>query len=49
MMTESRRNDVMGAIAVVALLIGTATGNAWAMLAISLTALIWWFRHFTGR
>ena len=39
MSTESRRDDLLGAIAVVVLLIGTATGNAYAMLGMSVAAL----------
>ena len=39
MSKESRRNDLLGAIAVVVLLIGTATGNAFAMLGMSMAAL----------
>lgn len=40
MATGSRRDDVIGAIGVIILLIGTATGNAFAMLVMSVTALI---------
>ena len=40
MPTGSRRDDLLGAIAVIVLLIGTATGNAYALLAMSVTALI---------
>jgi hypothetical protein len=40
MPTNSRRDDIVGAIAIIVLLIGTATGNAYAMLAMSVTALI---------
>jgi hypothetical protein len=40
MTTASRRDDGFGAIAVVVLLIGTATGNAYVMLGMSVTALI---------
>ena len=36
----SRRDDLLGAIAVIALLIGTATGSAYVMLGMSVTALI---------
>ena len=39
MSTESRRDDIFGAIAVIVLLIGTATGNAYALLGLSVTAL----------
>lgn len=38
MATGSRRDDVLGAIGVIILLIGTATGNA--LLGMSVTALI---------
>ena len=37
--TASRRDDMLGAIGVIVLLIGTATGNAYAMLGLSVTAL----------
>jgi len=40
MLTESRRNDLIGAIAVAVLIIGTATGSGLAMLVMSLIALI---------
>jgi hypothetical protein len=40
MATGSRRDDVLGVIGVIILLIGTATGNAYAMLGMSVTALI---------
>lgn len=40
MATGSRRDDLLGVIGVIILLIGTATGNAYAMLAMSVTALI---------
>ena len=39
MATGSRRDDLIGAIGVIILLIGTATGNAYAMLGMSVTAL----------
>ena len=39
MATASRRDDLLGVIAVVVLLIGTATGNAHAMLGMSVAAL----------
>ena len=39
MPTLSRRDDVIGAIAVIVLLIGTATGSAYVMLGMSVTAL----------
>jgi FtsH-binding integral membrane protein len=35
----SRKNGIVGAIGVLILLIGTATGNAYAMLAMSVVAL----------
>jgi hypothetical protein len=37
--TRSRRDEIITAIGVVALLIGTATGNASAMLVIAMVAL----------
>jgi O-antigen ligase len=40
MLTESRRDDLFGAIAVIVLLIGTATGNAYALLGMSVAALM---------
>jgi hypothetical protein len=40
MPTPSRRDDILGAIAVIVLLIGTATGSAYLMLGMSSTALI---------
>ena len=40
MPTNSRRDDILGAIAVILLLIGTATGSAYVMLGISVTALL---------
>jgi len=40
MPTDSRRDDILGAIAVIILLFGTATGNAYAMLGMSVTAII---------
>jgi hypothetical protein len=39
METDSRRDDVVGAIGVIIVIIGTATGNAYAMLGLSVTAL----------
>jgi NAD/NADP transhydrogenase beta subunit len=39
MSTESRKDDWLGTIAVVVLLIGTATGNAYGMLGMSVAAL----------
>ena len=40
MPTESRKNDLFGAIAVIVLLVGTATGNAYALLGLSVAALV---------
>jgi hypothetical protein len=40
MSTDSRRDDLLSVIAVIIILIATATGNAYAMLGISVTALI---------
>jgi hypothetical protein len=40
MSTGSRSDDLVGAIAVIVLLIGTATGSAWVMLGMSVTALV---------
>ena len=40
MSSESRRDDLFGAIAVCVLLIGTATSNALAMVGISVVALV---------
>ena len=40
MSNESRRDDLFGAIAVCALLIGTATGNGLAMMVISAAVLV---------
>ena len=40
MLTDSRREDLFGAISVLVLLIGTATGNAMILLAMSLAALL---------
>ena len=40
MSSESRRDDLFGAIAVCVLLIGTATGNALVMLGMSVAALV---------
>lgn len=36
----SRRDDMLGAISVIVLLIGTATGNAWIMLGLSLATMV---------
>ena len=40
MSSESRRDDLFGAIAVCVLLIGAATGNALAMVGMSVVALV---------
>jgi hypothetical protein len=40
MATGSRRDDMLGVIGVIILLIGAATGNAYAMLGMSVTVLI---------
>jgi hypothetical protein len=40
MNTNSRRDDLLAVIAVVILLIGAATGNAYAMLGMSVATLI---------
>ena len=40
MPAHCRRDDLLGAIAVIILLIGTATGNAYAILGMSVAALI---------
>ena len=40
MNTTNRKDDIVGALAVVAFLIGTASGNAFALLGISLAALV---------
>ncbi len=37
--TESRKDSIVTAIGVLVLLLGTATGNAWVMLAMSVVAL----------
>jgi hypothetical protein len=37
--TDSRKDTIAAAIGVLVLLLGTATGNAWAMLAMSVVAL----------
>lgn len=39
MPTASRRDDILGAAAVILLLIGTATGSAYVMLGMSVTAI----------
>jgi hypothetical protein len=49
MSTETRRDGLLVAIALFALLIGTATGNAYAMFGISLAALVLvtiWYRKW---
>jgi hypothetical protein len=38
--TDSRKDTITAAIGVLVLLLGTATGNAWAMLAMSVVALV---------
>lgn len=40
MPTDSRRDDLLGVIAVIVLMISTATGNAYAMLGMSVAALV---------
>jgi hypothetical protein len=40
MPTGSRRDDMLGAVAVIVLLIGTANGSAYVMLGMSVTVLI---------
>ncbi len=40
MLTDSRRDDLFGTISVLVLLIGTATGNAIILFAMSLAALL---------
>ena len=52
MSTDSRRDDIVGAVAVLILLIGTATGNAYALLGMSVTAsvlLALFYRRHIGR
>jgi hypothetical protein len=39
MLTDSRRDDIFGAICVLVLLIGTATGNTLVMVTMSLATL----------
>jgi hypothetical protein len=39
MTSESRKDDLIGAVAVIVLLIGTSTGNAYAMLGMSVATL----------
>jgi hypothetical protein len=40
MPTDSRKDDLLGVIAVIVLLIGTATGNAYTMLCLSAAAFV---------
>lgn len=40
MHVNAQRDDLLGALAVIVFLIGTATGNAYAMLGMSVVALI---------
>ena len=40
MSTNSRKDDMIGAIAVIVLLIGAASGNAYAMMGIAVAALM---------
>lgn len=40
MPVDSRKDDLLGATAVIVLLIGTATGNAYAMLGMSVVSLV---------
>jgi len=40
MPVDSRIDDLLGAIAVIVLLIGTATGNAYTMLGMSVVSLV---------
>ena len=40
MHADSRRDDLLGAIALVAFFIGMATGNAYVMLGMSITVLM---------
>ena len=40
MPTFSRKDDILAAIAVIVLLIGTATGSAYVMLGLSVTMLV---------
>jgi len=50
--TNSRTDSIAAAIGVLVLLIGTATGNAWAMLAmavVALAALAVMYRRGIGR
>ena len=49
----TQRDGIVTAIAVLVLVIGTATGNAYAMLAMAVAGLalsvVLYRRHFTGR
>ena len=52
MATDSRRDDMLGVIGVVILLIGAATGNAYVMLGMSAAVLLLlavFFRRQIGR
>ena len=40
MLSDSRKDDLESAIAVIVLLLGTATGNSYAMLGVSVAAII---------
>jgi hypothetical protein len=40
MPTDTQREDIVGAIAVIVLVIGTATGSAAVMLGMSVTAIV---------
>lgn len=40
MHTNSRQDDLLGVIAVIVLLIGTASGNAYALLGMSVASLV---------
>ena len=40
MPTESRRDDLFSAITVIVLLLGTATGNAYALLGMSVVGIV---------
>jgi hypothetical protein len=52
MSTETRRDGLVVAISILVLVIGTATGNAYAMFGISLAALalvtIWYRKRIGG-
>ena len=50
--SDSRRNGIIGAIGVLVLLLGTATGNAYAILTmaiVALVAIVIFFRQRLGR